>query len=122
MAIKLKRAYDPASPTDGRRYLVERLWPRGVSKERLALTDWIKELSPSSELRQWYAHDPKRWPEFRRRYEEELEAPDKRELLARLAAEARTGDVTLVFATKDSEHSGAWVLKAVIERMPAQTL
>ena len=117
MAIKLKRAYDPASPQDGHRYLVERLWPRGVSKERLALTAWAKELSPSTELRQWYAHDPKRWPQFRRRYDAELEASDKQDLLARLAAEARAGNVTLVFATKDSEHSGARVLKDVIERM-----
>jgi uncharacterized protein YeaO (DUF488 family) len=117
MPVKLKRAYDPPSPQDGRRYLVERLWPRGVSKERLALTAWIKELSPSSELRKWYAHDPKRWPEFGRRYKAELEGQDRQDLLARLAKEARKGDVTLVFATRDSEHSGARVLKEVIERM-----
>jgi uncharacterized protein YeaO (DUF488 family) len=119
MPLKLKRAYEPASPDDGRRYLVERLWPRGVSKQALALTEWLKELSPSSELRRWYGHEPGRWLEFVQRYELELQAPEKQSLLARLVAEARADGVTLVFATSDVEHSGARVLEDYLGRMLA---
>ena len=72
--LQLKRAYEPAAPTDGRRILVDRLWPRGLSKKRVAIDDWMKDLAPSTELRRWFAHDPKKWREFRRRYTRELRA------------------------------------------------
>lgn len=115
MKIKLKRAYDPASPEDGARFLVERLWPRGVSKEQAQLAGWLKELAPSPELRQWYQHQPERWPEFRRRYLEELASPGKGPLLAQLRQAARQGPVTLVLAARDPEHSSAQVLKGFLE-------
>jgi len=120
MAVHLKRAYDPPSPEDGQRYLVERLWPRGVKKDALQLTAWLKDLAPSDELRRWYGHDPARWDEFSRRYREELQSPDKQPVLADLAGKARDGDVTLVFATKDEEHSGAMVLHDVLRELVDQ--
>jgi uncharacterized protein YeaO (DUF488 family) len=116
MSVKLKRAYEPSSPDDGRRYLVEALWPRRVSKEALDLTDWLKELAPSTQLRKWYSHVPARWPEFVRRYETELQALEKQPLLGRLVTEARSGAVTLILATRDEEHSGAQVLKEAIDK------
>jgi uncharacterized protein YeaO (DUF488 family) len=119
MSVKLKRAYESPARNDGHRYLVERLWPRGVSKDALKLTAWLKELAPSTELRRWYGHEPTRWREFAHRYEAELEAPEKQESLARLAGEAGGSDVTLVFATKDAEHSGARVLKDLLDRQLA---
>jgi uncharacterized protein YeaO (DUF488 family) len=109
----LKRIYDPPADEDGRRILVERLWPRGVRKADAALDEWLREVAPSAELRRWYGHDPDKWPEFQRRYREELTArPD---LLARLQAYADEGPVTLLFAAKDSERNSAAVLKAVLE-------
>jgi uncharacterized protein YeaO (DUF488 family) len=119
MTIKLKRAYDAPSRDDGERYLVERLWPRGVSKERAALRDWLKELAPSTDLRNWYQHDLNRWPEFERRYREELRDRARQDDLQRLVARARTGDITLVFAARDAEHSSARVLKDVLEALLA---
>ncbi len=116
MPIKLKRAYDPPSADDGERYLVERLWPRGVSKKRLALRGWLKEIAPSTELRKWYAHEDERWPEFVRRYRLELKGTDQKSLLADLAHKAQSSDVTLVFATRNPERSDARVLKDVIEK------
>jgi uncharacterized protein YeaO (DUF488 family) len=79
--IKLKRAYEPASPDDGERYLVERLWPRGLKREEAQLTGWLKDVAPSTELRQWFSHDPARWDEFRRRYAAELQAPEAQSAL-----------------------------------------
>ncbi|MCC6773269.1 MAG: DUF488 domain-containing protein [Gemmatimonadaceae bacterium] len=112
--IRLKRAYEPAESTDGWRVLVERLWPRGVTKERLQLDEWVKDVAPTSELRRWFAHDPARWSEFQRRYLVELRAnPDGwKPLLAR----SRRGRVTLVYAARDTEHSGALVLKTFLEK------
>jgi len=112
--IKLKRTYDPPDTGDGARFLVERLWPRGVSKERAALVGWLKEVAPSPGLRTWYGHDPTRWTEFRRRYVEELRA--NQVALAPLREASRRGTVTLVFSTKDAEHSSARVLKEYLER------
>jgi uncharacterized protein YeaO (DUF488 family) len=117
LGVKLKRAYEPPAPEDGERYLVERLWPRGVSKEALALSGWLKDLAPSTELRRWYAHDARRWPEFARRYEAELDKGGGREQLSELARRSRATDVTLVFATKDAEHSGAKVLAGMLDRL-----
>lgn len=113
--MKLKRAYEAPSPDDGERYLVERLWPRGVPKNDIALTGWLRDIAPSAELRKWYGHIDERWPEFVRRYESELNAPEKQQMILDLVQKARDGDVTLVFATRIAEHSSAWVLKDVIE-------
>ena len=115
MAVRLKRAYEPPSPDDGLRYLVERLWPRGLTKESLALNGWLKDIAPSTELRRWYGHDTRRWAEFSRRDLQELRAPDRREALETLAGAARSAVVTLVFAARDPEHSSAHVLRDFLE-------
>ncbi len=107
--IHLKRAYDPPAPADGRRILVERLWPRGVTKEAAQLDAWVKEISPSPELRKWYAHDPEKWPEFQRRYRAELES--NRSGIEELRQAMGTGAVTFVFAAKDPERNSATVLR-----------
>ena len=107
--FQLKRAYDPASPGDGCRVLVERLWPRGVSKSKAAIDVWLKDVAPSTELRSWYGHDRERWAEFRRRYWRELRS--NREAVDALREKERGGVATLVYATHDVEHSGAWALK-----------
>ena len=117
MPIRLKRAYDQVAPADGNRYLVERLWPRGIKKVDLGLTAWLKDLAPSTDLRKWYAHQPERHPEFARRYKAELAGSQQRLLLQDLAQEAKVGNITLVFATKDSELSGAIILKDILENM-----
>jgi uncharacterized protein YeaO (DUF488 family) len=109
--LRLKRAYEPAEEADGRRILVERLWPRGVAKDKAHLDAWMKELAPSADLRKWYGHVLERWPEFRRRYIAELEQPERQRLLEELAESARNGPVTLVYSTHDTEHSGAAVLR-----------
>ncbi|HUY89196.1 MAG TPA: DUF488 domain-containing protein [Pirellulales bacterium] len=106
--FQLKRAYEPASSADGCRVLVERLWPRGVSKARAAIDVWLKDVAPSSELRKWYGHDPARWDEFRRRYWAELRS--NRQAVDDLRAKERKGNVTLVYAARDQEHSGALAL------------
>jgi len=113
--VRLKRVYGPAGEEDGERFLVERLWPRGVSRGDARLTGWVKELAPSPALRKWFGHDPKRWDEFQKRYRAELREHDKRPLLAELAAKAKRGDITLVFAARDEEHNSAVVLKRVLE-------
>lgn len=112
--IRLKRAYEPADAGDGVRLLVDRLWPRGVSKERAALDDWLKDIAPSTELRQWFGHDPDRWPEFQRRYRAELR--EHAEELNRIRAMARTHTVTLVYSAHDEEHNDAVVLRGVLLR------
>ena len=109
--IKLKRVYEKPSPGDGTRVLVERLWPRGVSKERAAVDHWCRDIAPSPELRKWYSHDPSKWEEFRERYVKEVD----RKLLERLAALSRKGDLTLVFATKGAERSSAAVLREMLQ-------
>jgi uncharacterized protein YeaO (DUF488 family) len=114
MGVRSKRVYDPASPSDGQRYLVERLWPRGISKGTLRFTDWLKDLAPSPELREWFGHDPAKFPAFRTRYLTELQ--DKSGPIERLVMEARTGTVTLLFAARDTEHCSAEILRQVIEQ------
>jgi uncharacterized protein YeaO (DUF488 family) len=116
--LQLKRAYEPAARTDGRRILVDRLWPRGLSKRRVAIDDWMKELAPSAQLRRWFAHDPKKWPEFQRRYRVELR--DHSDLVRQLASLARRGRVTLVFGARDERHNDAVVLVGVIRRRMAR--
>jgi len=112
--IRLKRAYEPAAAADGHRVLVERLWPRGVSKSRLRLDEWAKDVAPSAALRRWFGHDPSRWAEFRRRYFEELREDEQawRPLLSR----ARRGRVTFVYAARDEAKNGAIALKQFLDR------
>ncbi|HVX11761.1 MAG TPA: DUF488 family protein [Pirellulales bacterium] len=112
--FRLKRAYEPASPDDGCRILVERLWPRGVSKDRAAIDLWLKDIAPSAALRKWYGHDPDRWTEFRRRYWAELRSD--REAVSELRTKGRGAKVTLVYAAHDEEHSGALALKQFLSR------
>ena len=107
--LKLKRAYEPAAPEDGERYLVDRLWPRGVKKAALVLTSWLKEVAPSNGLRRWFGHDPARWPEFRRRYREELKLHGAS--LTPLRDALKRGTVTLVYSAHDEEHNQAVVLR-----------
>jgi uncharacterized protein YeaO (DUF488 family) len=114
MDVRLKRAYEPAEAADGYRMLVDRLWPRGVSRERAKLAGWEKELAPTTELRKWFGHDPSRFEEFRRRYVEELRA--QRPQLAALRRKAGAGTVTLVYGARDSEHNEAVVLEEVLRR------
>jgi len=114
MDVRLKRAYEPAAPTDGYRVLIDRLWPRGVSRRRAKLDGWEKELSPSPELRQWFGHEPRRFAEFRRRYIEELRS--ERPRLTALRRRARQGTLTLVYSAHDTEHNDAVVLAEVLRR------
>jgi uncharacterized protein YeaO (DUF488 family) len=113
-AIRLKRAYEPPSADDGTRILVERLWPRGLSKDKAAIALWVKELAPSPELRKWYSHDVTRWEEFRRRYLAELDT--KADAVNEMRERVRDGPVTFVYAAKDEEHNSALLLKHYLER------
>lgn len=112
--IRIKRVYEPAEAEDGRRILVDRLWPRGVSRERDRIEAWHKEIAPSDGLRRWFGHDPVRWEEFRRRYREELAAHPAE--IGRLLREAGEGGITLLFAARDQEHNNAVVLKELLEQ------
>ena len=107
--VRIKRAYEPPSPRDGTRVLVDRLWPRGVKKANAGISQWMKEIAPSDELRKWFGHDPARWDEFRRRYKAEL--TQKRELVGQLRDLARKGPLTLVYAAHDEVHNQAVVLR-----------
>lgn len=119
--LKIKRAYDKSESADGERILIDRLWPRGVSKERAHLDEWQKDLAPSTELRKWFGHDPKKWAEFKKRYAKELEAPEKKKLLEDIARRATNGTVTLIYGAKDTEHSDVKVLEELITKMMAKT-
>jgi len=110
---RIKRIYEPAVKSDRYRILVERLWPRGMTKARAGLHDWLKDVAPSSDLRRWYDHDLTRWDEFKERYRAELAS--RQDLLDQLRALHARGPVTLVFAAKDEQHSGASVLKDVLD-------
>jgi uncharacterized protein YeaO (DUF488 family) len=114
MDIRLKRAYEPARRADGCRVLVDRIWPRGLSREDARIDEWARDLAPSDPLRRWYGHDVKRFEEFRRRYIRELAG--RRHRLSELRRRARDGRVTLVFAWRDAEHSNAKVLASVLRR------
>jgi len=111
----IKRAYEPPAPEDGERILIDRLWPRGVSKERAAIDEWMKELAPSTELRRWFGHDPAKWDEFRKRYRAELAA--QRDALHALAKRGARKRITLVYGARDEEHNDAVVLREVLEEM-----
>ena len=113
--IRLKRVYDPPSPDDGLRVLVDRLWPRGIKKEAARIDLWAQDIAPSARLRQWFGHDPARWAEFRKRYQAELAANEA--AVASLRAATRTAKrLTLVFGAKDEERNNAVVLRETLER------
>ena len=114
--IRLKRAYDPVSPDDGYRILVERLWPRGLTKEKAALDLWLKEIAPSPELRKWFSHDPEKWEEFTRRYRAELDHNLEAVVQLRQILE-KENNVTFVYAAHDTQHNSAMLLKKYLERL-----
>lgn len=116
MPLRLKRAYEPASASDGYRVLIDRLWPRGVSRANARLDEWARELAPSTELRRWFGHDPARFAQFRGRYLEELAAQETK--LRELRGRARTGTLTLVYGARDTEHNDAVVLAEILRREP----
>jgi uncharacterized protein YeaO (DUF488 family) len=111
--IRLKRVYEEHSPKDGYRVLVDRLWPRGLTKARAGVDLWLKEIAPSTELRRWFGHDPSRWTEFRKRYRRELS--DRKELIKQLKQRSKEGVVTLLYGARDEQHNEAVVLKKVLE-------
>lgn len=114
--IKIKRAYESFSEDDGFRILVDRIWPRGVSKERANLDTWMKEIAPSNDLRKWFLHDPKKWNEFENRYKEELKG--KSELIDKIKEiEKYQGKVTLIYSAKDKEHNNAVVLEHILRKL-----
>ncbi len=115
--IRLKRAYEEPSRNDGLRILVERLWPRGLSKQRAAVDVWLKDIAPSPELRRWFGHDPAKWEEFQRHYWAELDA--NQEAVAELRRKTREGPVTLVYAARDERHNGALALWEYLRRHPS---
>jgi len=114
MEVRLKRAYEQPARSDGYRVLIDRLWPRGVSKHEAQLDEWARELAPSSELRRWFGHDPAKFDEFRRSYREELAAQDDK--LCELRRRAEEGTLTLVYGARDSEHNDAVVLAELLHR------
>jgi uncharacterized protein YeaO (DUF488 family) len=114
MAIKVKRAYEKPSRGDGKRVLVDRLWPRGISKEAAKIDLWVKEAAPSSELRKWFGHEPEKWGDFQKRYFKELDK--KPEAVKELEKAAHKGSMTLVYGAKDEEHNNAVALKVYLEK------
>lgn len=112
--IRLKRAYDSPEKSDGHRFLVERLWPRGIKKSALPLDGWIKDVAPSTELRKWFSHDPAKWPQFEQRYFAELDSVP--EAYAQILTTARHGTVTLIYSSHDMEHNNAVALKEYLDR------
>lgn len=116
MTIQLKRVYNPVDPSDGKRILVDRLWPRGLKRQEAKIGQWMREIAPSDGLRKWFGHDLTKWNEFRLRYMEELRDENKRGLLEKLVQECSRGKVTLLYAAKDEQHNNAVVLKEFIEQ------
>ena len=112
--IMIKRIYDPPSQGDGKRILVDRLWPRGIKKAEARIDEWLKDIAPSDKLRKWFAHDPAKWPAFREKFRKEL--ADRKDILERLRKEASKGTVTLLFSAKDTAHNNAVALKEIIEQ------
>jgi len=112
--IKIKRIYDAPSDDDGSRILVDRLWPRGLRKEKAKVDLWLKEIAPSNELRKWYSHDPKKWTEFRKKYFKDLDT--KRELVNQIVQKTREGDITLLYSSKEEKLNNAVALKEYIEK------
>lgn len=114
MKLSIKRAYEPAKKNDGIRILIDRLWPRGISKKKAKIDLWLKEIAPSTELRKWFSHDPKKWKEFKRRYIIELKK--NKESIVTLRKTLKKDKVTLIYAAKDEEHNNATVLKSFLEK------
>jgi uncharacterized protein YeaO (DUF488 family) len=114
MGIQIKRVYDAPATSDGYRVLIDRLWPRGVTKDRAHLDEWARELAPSTELRRWFGHDPSRFEEFRRRYTNELAAQGDK--LRELRSRARTGTLTVVYSARDTQHNDAVVIAEILRR------
>lgn len=114
MNVRIKRVYEVPSADDGKRILVDRLWPRGLTKEKARIDLWLKDIAPSAELREWFGHDPEKWTEFQHRYEQELEA--NKTVVAELRKELQAGAATLVYGAKDETHNDAVVLKAYLEK------
>ena len=114
MDVRLKRAYEPSAAEDGYRILIDRIWPRGVTREKARLDEWARELAPSTELRTWFGHDPARFAEFRRRYSQELASQEEK--LRELRGRARETTLTLVYAARDTEHNDAVVLAEILRR------
>jgi len=112
--LRVKRVYETPEKSDGFRLLVDRVWPRGLSKEKADLDAWTKEVAPSKELRKWFGHDPKRWTEFKKRYFEELKG--KKELTDRILEKAQNQQVTLLYGAKDENYNNAVALKAYLEQ------
>lgn len=113
--IKIKRVYDPPSKEDGYRILIDRLWPRGLTKEKAKINLWLKEIAPSNELRKWYSHDPKKWEEFKNRYRKEL--ANKQELLRKIVQLEKEKDiVTLLYSTRETEHNNAIALQGFLKK------
>lgn len=116
--IRVRRVYDPPGPSDGSRVLVDRLWPRGMSREDPRIGEWRPDLAPTHVLRKWFGHDPAKWDEFRVRYRNELEAAGKMDDLTRMKARARGRPLTLLYAAKDGERNNAAALKEILESLP----
>jgi uncharacterized protein YeaO (DUF488 family) len=114
MPIKLRRVYEKPSPSDGKRVLIDRLWPRGLAKEQARVDEWLRDLAPSTELRKWYGHDPAKWTEFKKRYRKELDKNPS--LVSKLAEECRGRTVTFVFSSKEEKLNNAVALKEYIEK------
>lgn len=112
--IQIKRVYEKPTKNDGKRILVDRLWPRGLTKQKAAIDTWLKDIGPSTELRKWFGHDPKRWTAFQAKYKRELKS--KADLLAELKRLGKKGTVTLVYGAKDTEHNEALTLKTILEK------
>lgn len=115
--IQLRRIYDEPEKGEGARVLVDRVWPRGVSKDEAGLDHWFKELAPSTELRKWFGHDPKLWAAFKQKYRKELKDDDKQERLEELTELAASGPVILLFGARDTEHNQAVVLREIVEEL-----
>jgi uncharacterized protein YeaO (DUF488 family) len=113
--LKIKRVYDPVSQDDGKRILIDRLWPRGIKKEEAHIDEWLKEISPSHELRKWYSHDPSKWAEFKKQYKKEL--AEKSELLKRIQMEEKRQTVTLLFSTKELRLNNAVALVEILNQL-----
>lgn len=114
MTINIKRVYEEQSSDDGQRILIDRLWPRGLTKEKAKIDLWLKEIAPSTQLRQWFGHDPNKWNEFQKRYRAELEK--NKEIVSELVTQLKKGKTTLVYSAKDEEHNDAVVLKEYLEK------
>jgi uncharacterized protein YeaO (DUF488 family) len=113
VSVQIKRVYEPRSASDGKRILVDRLWPRGLSREKAGVDLWLKDIAPSTELRKWFGHDPAKWTEFQKRYRAEVK--ENAEPLTALKREAKAGLVTLLFGAKDEEHNEAIILQSILK-------